>query len=266
MKNATGLQGLYIVVTRPAHQAQGLCSLIEAAGGHVLRLPLLEIDRPRDLTPALRLLARLSQFDIAIFISANAVEKTLELLDAAHTLPATLKIAAVGASTARALEQHGRTVDIAPQAPYNSESLLSAEALHHVLGKRIVIFRGEGGRETLAQTLRQRGAEVEYAEVYRRRMPDKSLDQMLPAPIREKIDIIVVSSNEGLRNLVDVATNAGQRDWLLHKPLVVISERTAAAARELGFRHTPIVAREATDPALVEAIKIWRASRARAKQ
>ena len=166
------LAGLGILVTRPAHQADRLCELIKQAGGRALRFPVIEILPPHDTAPLAALIDTLDDADIAIFISANAVEHGLALLRARRDLPAALKLAAIGRSTGAALRATlGRGPDICPAERFDSEALLALEAMQKVHGKRIVIFRGEGGREVLAETLRARGATVEYADVYRRARP-----------------------------------------------------------------------------------------------
>ncbi len=125
-----------------------------------------------------------------------------------------------------------------------------------VAGKRIVIFRGEGGRELLAETLRQRGATVEYAEVYRRAVPEAGAEQLQHVLRKNCIDIVTVTSNEGLQNLLHMAGDAC-RCRLLRLPLVVISQRTALLAAKLGFTHAPMIAHQSSDQGLVGAIEAW---------
>lgn len=246
------LKDTTVLVTRPAQQSQRLRELIEAEGGHTVLLPVLEILDPQDSRTALDIVDRLDEFDIAIFISANAVNKAMELVAPRRDWPAGLSVAAVGARTAEELQRHGRQVNIMPRQPFNSEALLALHEMHNVASKRIVIFRGEGGRELLGDTLRERGAHVEYAEVYRRGKPAGNFGDVMDAGV----DVIVVTSNESLRNLWEMAGESG-REWLLYMPLVVISRRTAALAGELGFICPPVVAGEASDAGLVAAIKEW---------
>ncbi len=254
------LKGIGVLVTRPAHQAERFCALIEAEGGRALRFPVLEILDPLDQGPLLSLIDRLDEFDIAIFISANAVNKAMNLIRARRDLPAHLRLAAIGKGSARELEHFGHPAEIYPKRKFDSEALLEMEEMRQVAGKRIVIFRGEGGRELLADTLRERGAHVEYAEVYRRGRPHADVSELLRRWARGEIDVVTVTSNESLRNLFDMVGKLGQQ-WLRKTALVVVSERGAALARELGFEQPPIVAREAGDEVLVEAIRAWRLGR-----
>ena len=171
-------------------------------------------------------------------------------------MPPHLKIAAVGRRPAEALLRHGGRIDFQAPPPYNSEALLAAAELQTVGGKRIVIFRGSGGRELLADTLRQRGAEVAYAEVYRRVKPDSKLaDTVRQAG---EIDLVMVTSQDGLRNLVEMANREDRRAWLLNKQLVAISARVAQLADELGFKHRALTADQATDEAMMAACAAWR--------
>jgi uroporphyrinogen-III synthase len=254
MRPQADLDGLVIMVTRPAHQAGPLCEKIESLGGRVICFPVLEIAAVEE-TDALRdLIGRLHEFDIAIFISVNAVARGVPMVLARGDWPPGTRVAAVGERTARELMHVGLRVDIRPDAGFDSEHLLATADLADVAGRRIVIFRGQGGRELLAETLRGRGARVEYAEVYRRVRPSATLSEALrtqPFP-----DAIVVTSGEGLHNLCAM-TEYGGRQRLLSTPLVVVSERIADTARALGFDRAPIVARRASDDAIVAAITRW---------
>ena len=256
------LAGVHVLVTRPAQQADALCGLIEAAGGRALRFPVLEILDPLDSGPLLRVIERLDEFDVAVFISPNAVNKAMNLITARRALPAHLKLAAIGARSARELERYGRPADIYPKHRFDSEALLDMEAMQEVAGKRIVIFRGDGGRELLGDTLRARGARVEYAEAYRRGAPAADVGALLRHWARGEVDVITVTSNEGLRNLFDMVGKLGQQ-WLRKTPLVVVSERMVQLAGELGFKHPPVVTEQAGDEALLEALKAWKQARDR---
>lgn len=249
---ATRLAGLHVMVTRPVHQAAKLRELIEARGGQVVPFPVLDILDPQDNGALQEIIGRLDQYDIAIFISANAVNKALERVLKNRTLPPRLKLAAVGKRTAQALKQYGLQGDICPREGFNSEALLAMEEMQAVQDKRILIFRGEGGRELLAETLQQRGAQVDYAEVYRRARPQADARALL-RHLEQGIDVITLTSNEGLQNLFDMAGPDGQPQ-LRAVPLVVMSDRAAALARELHFQHTPVVVKEASDEGLAEAI------------
>lgn len=252
LKNHTMIQPLTavkILVTRPAHQADSLCQLLEAHGGQAVRLPVIDIVDIEDNQALLACRAHLEHIDIAVFVSSNAVERALPTLLAGGTVPAHLLVAAVGQQTAKTLQHWGIAAVTAP-APFNSEALLTLPLLQAVHGQRIVIFRGEGGRELLATTLRQRGATVDYINVYRRVVP------AVPAwMVDTSVDLIMVTSGEGLRNLWTLLAGYS---WLPHTPLVLMSARLVDEARALGAQAPVFVAPEASDAGLVAAALQWR--------
>jgi uroporphyrinogen-III synthase len=251
----TDLAGHTILVTRPAHQAEPICRLIEAAGGHPLRLPALTIHDSSNDTEVSRRLSHLGDYQIAIFISPNAVTFGLRAIERCGGLTDSLLLATVGKGSARTLQQHlGRRPDLVPSGSYDSEALLALEPLQHVSGKRILIVRGVGGRELLAETLRQRGAIVDYAEVYRREAPPPPAD----SGWLNKADIITLTSCEAVRNLVTMTPEADHAR-LFAKPLVVVSQRCVEQARQLGFQQTILVSPLAGDEAIVDTLITWAA-------
>jgi uroporphyrinogen-III synthase len=235
------LAGRGIVVTRPADQAGVLGELIRAAGGRSMLFPAIEIVDVQDVKPLTALLARLEEFDLAIFISPSAVHKAFNLLAAGTRLPQGLGIAAIGRGSVKALERFGVTAVIAPQQRFDSEALLDLPALTDVAGKRIVIFRGEGGREFLGDTLVARGARLEYAECYRRRRPHLDVAPLMRAWARHEVHAVVVTSSEGLGNFLDMVGEAG-RAWLQKTPVFVPHPRIAETARGLGVQEVVVTA------------------------
>jgi len=247
------LAGLGVLVTRPKPQAEELCAAIEAQGGHAICCPVIEIADPVNLALLPPLVDRLDEFDIAIFISPNAVVKAVSLLmRLERKLPANLCVAAIGQGTAKALLANGIKVDIFPSEQFNSEALLSQDAMLQVQHKRILIFRGVGGRELLAETLRKRGATVSYAEVYRRIKP--SIDVVALLDKWSIIDVVIVTSNEGLRNLYEMIGSEGC-SRLLATQLVVSSHRVADLAKKMGFIKMARVASAVSNEAIIGVLR-----------
>ena len=153
MKQTVPLSGLNIVVTRPREQAVSLAQRIEQQGGNAVLFPLLEISPVADAKPLRTLIARLPEFNLAIFISPNAVRYGMEAILAVGAIPPALKIATVGQGSARALRDLGVEKIIAPQDRFDSEALLALPELQQVAGWRVIIFRGDGGRELLGDSL-----------------------------------------------------------------------------------------------------------------
>ncbi len=247
---AKPLTGITVLVTRPAHQAGGLADRIGAAGGTPVLFPVLEILDIADTRPLLALIGRLDEFDLAIFISPNAVNKAMKLIGR-RSLPQGLKFAAVGQGTVKALEKFGIDAVIAPATRFDSEALLDMPGLKQVEGKHIIIFRGDGGRELLGKTLTERGATLEYAECYRRARPAADTGSLAEALACGKISAITITSSAGLRNLFDMVSERAHA-WLRRIPLFVSHERIAQTAKKLGC--VEVILTSAGDDGLLEGL------------
>jgi uroporphyrinogen-III synthase len=242
-----------VLVTRPAGQADRLCSLIEAAGGEALRLPALEIHELEDTSQLESLVAALETFQLAVFVSVNAVQMGMPFILDRRPWPAGVKLAAVGPTSTRAIEHYGLSVDYVPEHEFSSEGLLALDSLQDMHGKRVVIFRGKGGRSKLYDSLTARGARVEYAEVYQRTCPVIEFQTMLDLLRQGNLDVITVASNESLQNLFHMAGPQGQ-PLLREKLLLVPGQRQLVLAEQLGFTKKPIVADNASDEAFIDAL------------
>ncbi len=243
MKN-NRLAGRGILVTRPRSLASGLAMLIEQSGGRAVLFPAIEIE---DLPPPAAL-RDLEAFDLAVFISPTAVQKVMERVAA---WPRRLRAAAVGSGTRRELERRGVTAVIAPESAADSEALLALPELERVAGRRVVIFRGGPGRSLLGDTLAERGAQVEYAECYRRTRPRGDPAPLLEAWGRGAVHAVTVSSSEGIENLFALLGAAGEQR-LRSTPLFVPHARVGAHARKWGVRE--VVIGGAADDAMIERL------------
>jgi uroporphyrinogen-III synthase len=217
------LKGKGVVVTRPASLAQGLASLVEGAGARVFLFPAVEIE---PLTPA----QPAGKIDLALFISPTAVREGLKYM------PQGPRVVALSHGTRRELERHGVAGVLAAEEGADSEALLALAEMQQVAGRRIAIFRGEGGRELLGETLRGRGARVEYVECYRRVRPRSDPAPLLAAWKSGGLHAVTVSSAQGLANLFALLDPG-----LLHGlPLFVPHARVADEARRLGAGQTRV--------------------------
>ncbi|MBI4988404.1 MAG: uroporphyrinogen-III synthase [Rhodocyclales bacterium] len=238
------LAGKRIVVTRPAEQAGSLAREIEARGGIAVRFPVLAIFDAADPSPLQAAAERIDGFDIAVFVSPNAVEKALSAITARHVWPERVVAAAMGETSARAIARFGVTQIVTPAGGrFDSEALLqrpefSADAIR---GKRVAIFRGDGGRELLGDTLEARGAQVERVSCYRRGRPDIDVAPLLALLAQGAVDAVTVTSSEGLRNLVAMVGAAGEAA-LKAVPLFVAHQRIAEEARRFGFAAVLVTA------------------------
>jgi uroporphyrinogen-III synthase len=251
------LSGRGVIVTRPLKQCDALLRMLQARGAHARCLPVVEIEAPSDPAPAIDALNALENFDIAIFVSANAVRKALELKTNGRAFPNTLAVAAVGPATRNALEQAGVRVEIEPSGEYSSEGLLRSPALtaDAVRDKRVLLVKGEGGRSLLADTLTQGGAHLTRIDVYRRSRPRGSIHALLGEPLNG-FDFIVLTSGTALDHLLELASPE-ESAHVLNTPLVVVSTRLADIVVERGAKHEPIVAAKPADAAIVDALERW---------
>jgi uroporphyrinogen-III synthase len=248
------LAGMGVVVTRPVHQAEGLCQLIESFGGKAIRFPTLAISAPHDPAIVQRIIDRLEDYQMAIFTSANAVRWGLHwgLAGRFAEVP-TLQRVAIGKATAQALAQCAVPAHWVSPPPFNSEALLTLPVLQAVAGLSIVIFAGEGGRALLGATLEQRGAQVTKASVYRRSLPAVTMDPLLQYWKQGEIQAVVVTSIESLKNLF-VLADAVAKSWLCRTPMVVVSSRSQQMALQLGAQSLPLLAPEASDAAILQTL------------
>lgn len=221
--NKMNLSGKTILITRPARQAALLAEKIRACGGNSIIFPTLEIVPLLNLPP-------LPSSDIAIFVSANAVEHAPRFSPENFS---TRIVIAVGTGTARALGKKGVKTDYAP-APQNTEGILALPILQSISAKKIVIFCGENSRPLLKQTLQSRGAFVTEAVCYRRQCPTVSR-AMLKNLQKSAIHCIISTSSESLTNLVRLYIPCTP-DELFSIPLLVISPAMADQAEQLGFQ------------------------------
>lgn len=247
------LAGKTIVVTRPRAQAAPLAAAIAAAGGEPLLFPLLEISPAPDAGELTQAVARLAGYSLAVFISPNAVEHALPAMLAAGPWPDTLRPAAVGPGTVKALAAHGVGNCLLPSVRFDSEALLDLPELAAgaVAGRRIAILRGDGGRELLADTLRQRGAQVDCITCYRRSGPAADGSALLAAWRAGRLDALTVSSSEALRHLLDLLDDEGHA-LLAQTPVFVPHARIADNARSLGLEK--IILTDAADAGIIAGL------------
>lgn len=243
------LTGARILVTRPVGQAENLCRLIEQQGAKAIHIATLAIE---GITPKPLALSRSLASDWLIFTSTNAVNFALQTLDGKMSVCETRRIAAVGQATANALKQAGLTVDCVPVQDFSSEGLLAMPELQQVTGKQCTIVRGLGGREKIAETLRSRAAEVGYLEVYRRFQPETDTQELTSLLSLHQLQATTITSTEALQNLLSLL-DSENLIRIKAIPLIVVSERIAHTAKELGFKQIA-VSPQPTDAAILETL------------
>lgn len=237
---------------RPAHQADNLCQLIDQQGGLAIRFPTLEIVGIDNQPAATNPLNNLSKYRWLIFTSVNAVNFALKANGGKIAQFKAMQIAAIGQATARELELSGLCVDLIPKTGFDSEAILATPELQQVNGQDILIVRGQGGREELANVLRNRDSNVSYWEVYKRVIPDIDTAQVISLLGQGLLDVIIVTSFESLQNLLTIL-GAKYKKKLAIIPIVVISERISKLAAELGFTQIAVT-ESPSDQAILDAV------------
>ncbi|SHN90145.1 Uroporphyrinogen-III synthase [Bathymodiolus heckerae thiotrophic gill symbiont] len=234
-----------VLLIRPLAQVQTLEALVADSGYKPLLFPTLKI---KSISAKLKH----SQYDVVIFISVNAVEHGLVLLDQIH--PA--KIFTVGAATAQKLNDYGISVDDFPKEKPSSEALLALNSVSQLRHKKVLIFRGKGGRETLKNGLEKNHNQVEYIEVYDRVVCTLTPDHKTSLNIflSNNQGVISITSNENLDGLISLATQLNQLDKLKTYLLVVLSQRIEKYALSLGFTQTLITV-DISDQAIVTVLE-----------
>ncbi|HEY0974582.1 MAG TPA: uroporphyrinogen-III synthase [Solimonas sp.] len=248
MNAVSALQGLRVVVTRPAAQAEPLCRLLEQRGAAVRRLPLQVIEPVRNAAQAARQLAEHRDAQAWIFTSVNAV-KFASTLDPGGVWPDCI---AVGAATAAALQARGEHVAL-PLSAHTSEGLLELEVLRDVADRKLLIVSGEGGRELLRETLQARGACVTKLPVYRRvSLPHPS--EAVAVALRGA-QAAIITSGESLQRLHDLIAPEPAAHRALQ--LVVPSQRVVEQAEALGFERPALLPESIADAAYVQCLEHW---------
>jgi len=253
----SALKGQCILNTRPAHQQDGLKLLLEAQGARVIAFPAIEIIEPETTDFHRNLIENIEHYHIALFVSRNAVDGAFRYLQP-DKLPAELKLGVIGDASYRALLQRINLVEkrLIRGHPHNSEGLLATRALQKVVGKNILIFRGQQGRNLLGDQLRARGASVSYCEVYRRKKPEYGVDSFAQITAEQFPTLAVFTSNEGMENLLAL-TNGRECRELLEIPWLLISERMRESAVNLGHNAATIIAVNANDEGIQQTINEW---------
>ncbi|NMH65158.1 uroporphyrinogen-III synthase [Shewanella salipaludis] len=239
-----------VLLTRPDGRNAAMAAALSARGIAHLVTPLLAVE-PLSGAALEAGLNRLQTADILIFISTNAVHYALS--SRSRPLPSQACYA-VGDATWQALSQLGIAAVKAPDEQQQTEGLLTLPALREVKGKRIVIVRGQGGRETLAEQLQARGAEVSYLEVYRRVCPPLEPQQILAQWQAFGIDTILVTSGEILENLLELVPKE-LFSWLRACHIIVPSPRISAQASAAGLTRVS-QAKGANTQAMLDALKL----------
>ena len=283
-----------VVVTRPAGQSRQLTEGLQAAGLDVLGFPLLAIGPAADDAALRAALRRLADYALVVFVSPNAVSFALDALAqvqnaaAGAQWPAEVPVAVVGPSSVAALAERGivppthRVIapvgaqvcneasgDTSSDVPrFDSEALWSeldsavGAAEGSFAGRRVLIIRGNGGRDWLGDRLREAGATVDAVEAYSRTLPEPSAMQW--QAVRDSLrseappHAWLLTSSEAVRNLDALARlhlSPQEHEHLKQVQCIAPHARIAAQAQALGFAH--VLPAAPGDTGLLAACTQW---------
>ena len=249
------MSGWRLLLTRPAEECAALAATLEAQRIHSASLPLLAIEALAETPQQRTTMLELDRYAAVVVVSKPAARLTLKLLRRYWPQqPAGQAWFSVGAATGAILADYGLDVSW-PAVGDDSEALLALPRLADAISAphpKVLILRGEGGRELIADTLRARGAHVDSLELYRRYLPDYPCDRLMKLVRSERLNAMVVSSGQGLQSLRELAGF----DWsaLRELPLFVPSPRVAEMAAALGAKRI-VDCRGAGTAALLAALR-----------
>lgn len=223
------LQGLRILNTRPLHQNKSLTTAITQAGGVSIEFPTLAIEAIENWQDTLCCLMDISH---AIFTSENSVRYFFASYPASW--PSHIQVIAIGHATAHALQDYKIKVDHIPSTA-NSESLILLDTLQNISSQNILLIKGQGGRTFIEESLVMRGAQVIPLPVYRRTLPQITQQAADSLWQDQRIDIILFTSEQAMQQLFSLLGEKAHA-WLRQTPCLVISDRLASAAHQLGIQ------------------------------
>lgn len=250
----TSLSNKRILVTRPKELATSLCELISNSGGEAISFPTIEIKPIANSKAGLTHFNNINAYDSVIFVSRNAVKLAFDFYLPNKSQLEKANVFAIGAGTAEELRQRG-ILDVSHAGKEaDTEALLDKSGLQaeNIQGKKLLIVRGVGGRELLAKTLSERGAKLDYTELYQRAMPQYEANEIKKIWQNGILDVIITTSGDGLKNLITLTIDE-DRKTLFKTPLVVMSKRVCSLAKEKGFISRIEVATEKNDKGLFAA-------------
>jgi uroporphyrinogen-III synthase len=269
------LTGIRVLVGRARHQAGALSSELRKRGAEVIEIPFIEIRKPRSFGPLDAALKNLASYDWLILTSVNGVEAMWERMPksregqdfSAEKLSRSLRIAAIGPATKKAIEQRGWKVNIVPKQ-YVAESVVSS-LKKKVKGKRILLVRAKVARDVIPRELRKSGAHVDVVEAYETVVPQASRARLraILKKSSKRPHVVTFTSSSTVRNFVELlgsrsVASTGLASRGRGRPrhtgldgiqMASIGPDTSSTLREYGLA-VDIVAREFTIPGLVAAI------------
>lgn len=255
--NSLPLSGRRVLVTRAAHQAGKLSEALHTLGAEPVEVPVLEIRPPASLAALDSSLQNIDQYDWLILTSANTVRVVAERADT-HGIdfiwPRSLKVAAVGESTAAAARKAGLNVTFAPVS-YVAESLVAGflEGIRpEITDLKILLARAAVARDVIPDALRATGARVDVVDAYQNVLPETA-PELLRKAMLQRIDAVTFTSSSSATHLAEAARQAGIPFPFPKTPAVSIGPITSQTLRDLGW-EPGIEASPSDIPGLIAAV------------
>lgn len=254
----TELKDITLWLTRPAGQAENLSKLLQENGAKVFHLPMMRIEKlPTDKKNEAKV-KKLAEYDMAFFISTNAAQIGMELIETHFSqFPKEITYFAPGLTTARVLENYGLKVAY-PKKAMSTEALLILPEMQKIIQgkskkrKQAIIFRGKGGRELLANSLRAKGVNVNYIELYQRSLPDYKKSYLKECLANKKPDGIIFTSSEAIHNFSMLFEDIYPEYKSI--PTFVSSPRLESIVKKAGFETISLLT-AADDESVASGIK-----------
>lgn len=243
-----------ILVTRPSPFGELLVKQLTEQGMNAYHTPLITFGPGDELDKLAHYLTTMKNNDIVIAASQHAVNYAKnKLAQDNYAWPDNINYLAIGYKTASVLQEATSSQVGYPQGREISEELLKLPQLQQVAGKRILILRGNGGRDFLAEELKKRQADVIFCECYQRHMINYDANEICQRWQSLNIDRLVITSGEMLQHLYNLVP-VNYQQWLLSCRVIVVSERLAIMAKALGWTQCQI-ADNADNDALLRALQ-----------
>ena len=227
-----------VLICRPEPSASALSKVLESVGATCKVLPSLQIKPVEISAESRQKIMDIDQYDHVIVVSQHAATLGLSIIDEYWPqFPVQQNWFAIGRKTAHCLKS-AELVLVEPNSDLNSEALLANTLLAHVRDAKVLILKGEEGRDTIERELTKRGAKVETIALYKRVCPEYSRGKLEESLIQFNPTYIVALSGETLTNLIHLSKKV--KAELKQKSLILSSERVANIAREQGYKRTYI--------------------------
>ncbi|TDQ57604.1 uroporphyrinogen-III synthase [Mesocricetibacter intestinalis] len=242
-----------VLVTRPGEQGETLVKMLNNIGIAALHLPLFNINSGEQLNQLPNKISALNAGDYVFAVSRNAADYAAQTLtNAGFRWREDLVYFSVGRQSAAHLSALSEQPVHYPCGQESSEGLLALSAMQRLEGKRILILRGNGGREYFAEQAALRGAQTETLECYRRQPIEYDNIQQTSICKRAGIQTLIVTSGEILNSLIAFVPES-EYDWLKQCRLITVSRRIEREAIAFGW-HNTIIAAGADNNSLLQAV------------